>query len=358
MSSIIQPTDLRIHPLPEAETIPSLWYTSEEIFAIEKEKIFAHSWQCLGRTSQVLTVGDYFLADIAGDPIIVIRGKDGLLRAFYNVCRHRGGPLATSDGCVSHLQCQYHGWTYDLDGQLKGVPSFDGVLNFDKPSFGLVPIELTEWEGFIFIRLEADTPLIEELLTGIPERIGSPALTELQFHSRISYDVHCNWKLYVDNYLEGYHVPIVHPELMKLYDYRNYRTEVKDWYSFQHSPLNGTQNIYSSGEGEALYYFIYPNLMLNILPGRLQTNLVQPIDATHCRVIFDYFYLPGTSEKMIIEDQAFSDMVQAEDIGICELVQRGVQSRSYDKGRFSVLQEEAVWHFQTLVKKALGSVTQ
>jgi choline monooxygenase len=356
--SIIQPHDLRIHPLPEAQTIPSLWYTSEEIAALEKEKIFAHSWQCVGRGSQIKKSGEYFLSDIAGESIIVIRGKDSVIRAFYNVCRHRGGPLATSDGCVSHLQCQYHGWTYDLDGQLKGVPSFEGVLNFDKPSFGLIPIEVAEWEGFLFVRLESGGVGMSELLSGISERIGEPKLSELQFHSQISYDVKCNWKIYVDNYLEGYHVPIVHPELMKLYDYRLYKTEVKEWYSFQHSPLNGKENIYSSGDGEALYYFIYPNLMLNILPGRLQTNLVQPTSAKTCRVIFDYYYLPGTSDKMITEDQAFSDMVQAEDIGICELVQRGVQSRSYDKGRFSVLQEEAVWHFQTLVKKALGSVTQ
>lgn len=353
MPNIIKPTDLRIHPLPESETIPSLWYTSEELFAIEKEKIFARSWQCVGRESQARKAGEYFLADIAGEPIIVIRGKDEILRTFYNVCRHRGGPLATSDGCVSHLQCQYHGWTYDLDGSLKGVPSFDGVLNFDKPSFGLIPIELNVWQGFVFVRLESAEPSLAELLDGISGR--SPKLDDLVFHSQVTYDVKCNWKLYVDNYLEGYHVPIVHPELMKLYDYRLYKTEVKKWYSFQHSPLSGKENIYSSGDGEALYYFIYPNLMLNILPGRLQTNLVQPIDAKHCRIIFDYYYMPGTSEKTIADDLTFSDTVQAEDIGICELVQRGVSSRSYDKGRFSVLQEEAVWHFQALVKNALGS---
>lgn len=347
---IIDQSELVIKPLAEAETIPSSWYNSDDLWRLEKEAVFAQTWQCVGRQSQAARSGEYFIAEIASEPLIIVRGKDNILRCFYNVCRHRGGPLAIGSGCASHLQCKYHGWTYELDGRLKGVPDFDSVAHFDKTAFGLAPVELAVWEGFVFARLVPGKPSFNELFTGISDRIGKPGLGELQYHRRKSYDLKCNWKIYVDNYLEGYHVPLVHPELMKLYDYHSYKTKVREWYSFQHSLLTSAENIYSSGAGEALYYFIFPNLMLNILPGRLQTNIVEPIDAERCIVHFDYYYVAGTSEQQIADDLTFSDSVQVEDIEICELVHRGVRSRSYDKGRFSVKHEEALWHFQSLLK--------
>src|SRR5262249_10524854 len=149
----------------------------------------------------------------------------------------------------------------------------------------------------------------------------------------------CNWKVYMDNYLEGYHVPYVHPELCKLYDYRNYTTEVHHYYSLQCSPLSGQENIYTRGEGGAYYYCIFPNFMLNILPGRLQTNLVLPLAHNRTLVIFRYYYDDVTSPaalKMIEDDLRYSDRVQQEDMQICEHVQKGLESRAYDRGRFSV----------------------
>jgi choline monooxygenase len=164
--------------------------------------------------------------------------------------------------------------------------------------------------------------------------------------------------VYVDNYLEGYHVPHVHPELVKLYDFQSYRTECFEWYSLQHSPLSGTANLYTSGDGAAFYYCLFPNYMLNILPGRLQTNLVQPLGPARCRVIFQYFYANAETpavRRLVEEDLAYSDGVQREDIDICERVQRGVESRAYDRGRFSVQYEEGVYHFQRLLKGAYRS---
>ena len=351
---IITKEELSIKPLEIAETIPSSWYTSPEMFAMEANAIFAKTWQYVGRTDQVLNPGDQFIAEIAGESIVVVRGKDGSLRAFYNVCRHRGGPLATEDGCTAVLQCKYHGWTYALDGSLRGVPDWDRVELFDKSDFGLVPIRIEIWHGLIFANLDTNAKPLAFFMDGISERIAPIDLSTYRFHLRLKYEVQCNWKVYVDNYLEGYHVPIVHPELMKLYDFNEYKTETYDWYSLQHSPLSGEENIYSSGEGEALYFQIFPNLMLNILPGRLQTNLVIPVSAEKCIVYFDYFYTAGTSDSKIKDDLDFSDAVQAEDIGICELVQRGLRSRSYDKGRFSVKRENAVHHFQSLLKRMLS----
>lgn len=349
---VIHPNDLIIHPLAEAETIPADWYTHPDMQPLEKEAVFARSWQLVARESDLGNAGDHIVATIADEPLIIVRGKDNVLRGFFNVCRHRGGPLATENGCATHLQCKYHGWTYNLDGTLKATPDFDGVESFDKSNVKLPSIEVEVWQGLVFARIESGEPSLTELLDGINERLGDRKLGELLYHSRISYQVKCNWKVYVDNYLEGYHVPIVHPELVKLYDFRSYKTEVREWYSFQHSPLSGEENIYSSGDGEALYYFIWPNLMLNILPGRLQTNIVEPVDESNCIVHFDYYYAEGTTKEKIAQDLAFSHDVQHEDIDICEHVQRGLRSRSYHKGRFSVKREEAVYHFQNLLKSA------
>lgn len=355
---MIDPRDLEIQPLERSETIPSSWYTKREILELEHEHIFRKTWQFVGRRSELTDQGSHIIATVGKEPIIVVRGKDDVIRAFYNVCRHRGGPLATETGCSSMLQCKYHGWTYQLDGMLRGVPDFDRVELFDKKDYGLVPVLLDEWEGLLFVALEQPGISLEEMLSGVGERIRSIDLRSLKFYKRVSYEINCNWKVYVDNYLEGYHVPLVHPELFKIYNFNQYQTDTFDWYSLQHAPLREDEVLYSKREregarAEALYYFIFPNLMLNILPGRLQTNLVQPIDENRCKVIFDYYYEDISSSEALrhIEDDInFSELVQQEDIEICELVQRGLHSSAYDRGRFSVKRENGVYHFQSLLK--------
>ena len=347
--------DLGIQPLERAETIPSCWYTDPQFYNLEKECVFARTWQGVGHLRQVQNPGDFFLANIAGNPIIVVRGKDEQLRAFYNVCRHRGGPLATKDGNGAVLQCQYHGWTYLLDGSLRGVPYFDRVELFECKDFGLISIDVDSWEGLVFVRLVPEDLSLITYFDGIVERIAPTQLKNKTFSRRVEYQLNCNWKVYMDNYLEGYHVPYVHPELCKLYDYRNYVTEGHRYYSLQYSPLSGDENIYTKGEGEAYYYCIFPNFMLNILPGRLQTNLVLPLSHNQTLVIFQYYYDDVSSAaalKIIEADLEYSDRVQQEDIEICERVQKGLESRAYDRGRFSVKFEEGVYLFQTLLKKA------
>jgi choline monooxygenase len=351
----ISASDLSAHPVERAETIPSAWYTDARFARADHDWIFTRTWQGIGHAAQVERAGAYFLAAIAGEPVIVVRGKDGVLRAFYNVCRHRGGPLALEDGCVNALQCRYHGWTYLLDGTLRGVPAMDRTELFDRKDFGLVPLRVDTWEGLVFVNLDAGAAPLADSVRGIAERIAPIRLGALTFARRVDYEVRCNWKVYVDNFLEGYHVPYVHPELAKLYDYSRYVTEVYDQYSLQHSPLTG-DNVYSrDGGGEAFYYCIFPNFMLNILPGRLQTNLVLPDGHDRCRVIFQYFYddVSGSAaERRIEEDLAYSDAVQQEDIMICERVQQGLASQAYDRGRFSVKYEAGVHHFQELVRAA------
>ncbi len=347
---------LSIVPIERSETIPSSWYTRPEVLEIEKQCLFNQWWQYIGHVSQVQNSGDQLVANIAGHPIIVVRGKDNVLRGFHNVCRHRGGPIAT-ENCNSHmLQCKYHGWTYTLEGMLRGVPKFDRAELFDKKDYGLIPVEVDVWDALVFVRCSSNPEIkLQTILEGITERIAPINLYSKKYYKRVKYELDCNWKVYVDNFLEGYHIPIVHPELAKLLDCQQYVTETFDNYSLQYSPFVSDDSIYGTGKGEAYYYFIFPNMMLNILPGRLQTNIILPLSHRRTLVVFDYYYDDIASPealKKIQNDIEYSEIIQQEDIEICEHVQRGLESSVYDKGRFSVEMEQAVYHFQTFLKRS------
>lgn len=348
--------DLEIAAIERAQTMPSAWYTNPAFLDIDTTFILSQNWQYVGHMAQLASQGDFITAQVGNESVVVVRGADDEVRAFYNVCRHRGGPLATeSCGRIKMLQCKYHGWTYKLDGTLRGVPRFNRVDLFDRRDYGLKPVEVQTWEGLLFVRLQDGGVELERMLDGIAARIAPIQLGALHFYKRIPYEVKCNWKVYVDNYLEGYHLPFVHPELCNVLDYTEYVTETYPYYSLQHSPIDGKDGIYDAEGGQAYYYFIYPNIALNILPGRLQTNTIRPLGHDRTLVLFDYFYEDVSSPEAklrIEEDLGFSDQVQQEDIMICEHVQRGLMSAAYDKGRFSVECEQGVYHFQSLLKKA------
>ncbi len=348
---LINQTELKIYPIDQAETIPSAWYTEKIIYEFEIDHLFNYSWQIVGHINQLQNVGDYILFELSGNPLIIIKDDDENVRAFYNVCKHRGGPLAAKPGNTKLLQCKYHGWTYKLNGSLHKQPKFEGVEDFDKNDFCLSSVNTIIWEGLIFIALENPAVKLSDLLSGIKEKIAPIDISKYKFYRRVEYEINCNWKVYVDNYLEGYHLPFVHPALSKVLNANEYATETSEHYSLQYSPLQENK-IY--GRGEAFYYFIFPNIMLNILPGRLQTNLVLPLSKNKSLIIFDYHFNDFTfseSIKRIEEDITFSDEVQKEDIFICEKVQKGLESKGYDKGRFSPREEKGVYHFQSLLKK-------
>lgn len=351
-----------IRPLSEAETIPSSWYTDPAYHMLDQRELFSKNWQAVAHRSQLLNAGDCVTAVVADNPILVVHDRDGSLRAFYNVCRHRGGPLMTEDGHCTMLQCKYHGWTYNLNGSLRGVPRWDRVDLFDRKDFGLVPVALELWQDLIWVCLDDPATTLTALVNGIVDRVsarGRNLLADLKFYKRVIYEVRCNWKVYVDNYLEGYHLPHVHPELCDLLDIQKYVTETSAYHSLQYSPFQEGDNLYGAGGGEAYYFYIWPNFMLNIIPGRLQTNRVVPLAADRCQVIFDYFYEDVTTEsarKRAEDDATYAHKIQLEDIEICEHVQRGLASRAYDRGRFSVECEEGVYHFQSLLKNSYREV--
>ncbi len=340
-------------PLVEATTLPACAYADPAFHAFEQRCIFAGNWQLIARGVELRETGDHVIAEVAGKPILAVRGDDGVLRGFFNVCKHRAGPIALENGNARQLRCKYHGWTYTLEGQLRAAHEMQDATDFDPACIHLDPLPVTEWEGLVFAAVHEPAVTLAQTMAGIRERIRPIELPGMRFHTRAAYALNCNWKAYVDNYLEGYHLPHVHPGLNKLLDYRSYATVLSQWYSYQHSPLDGSRGPYR--DGEAHYYFIWPNLMLNILPDRLQINRVLPVSQRQCRVIFDYYYADDESEaaqKMIAEDIRFSDEVQQEDIAICERVQIGLESGAYRAGRLSPKREAGVHHFQELVRAA------
>jgi len=245
--------------------------------------------------------------------------------------------------------CQYHGWRYALDGRLRGAPEMGRAEGFRIDEVRLPAARVAEWNGLVFAALDERAPQFASLVAGIEARLGGVALADYAHHAHVSYEIACDWKVYVDNYLEGYHVPRVHPALNDALDYRSYTTEVDEWNVLQASPLDSADALY--GRGEALYWWLWPNTMLNVLPGRLQTNRVLPLGTGRCRVEFDFFYAPG-EEHRAAADARFSDEVQREDIAICEAVQRGLASGSYQPGRLNPLRESGVWRFQEMVRAA------
>lgn len=351
-------TDLAPQPPATATALPARFYAGPEMAATDRSTIFDRSWQLVAHVSQLRGIGDHVVANLAGLPVIAVRGADGTVRVMHNVCRHRAGPIAQCGGLAAKaLRCRYHGWTYTLEGQLRSAPEMKDAQGFDVADVSLPQLAVKVWQGLVFAAVdEANAPDFEAFVAGIDARLGTDrGLEHYGGHHRASYDIACNWKVYVDNYLEGYHVPFVHPGLNRLLDYRSYRTELSRWHSLQWSPLESDPGLY--GSGDALYYWLWPNTMLNILPGRLQTNTVVPLGVDRCRVVFDSYYADAGDAARRDADLAFSDEVQHEDIGICEDVQRGMASGSYVPGRLNPLRETGVHHFHELLRDAYRSGT-
>jgi choline monooxygenase len=345
--------------LAHARTLPSELYFGADALRRENEQLFGRTWQLVGRADQVARPGDYFTTVVAEEPVLVVRGDDGLVRAMSNVCRHRAGPVAKAEGhCERAIQCRYHGWTYGLDGSLKGTPEFAGVEEFDRRDVRLPEFRVSEWSGLIFVNLDPAAAPLESVLTDLPTRLERRNLARFRFVHRKNWELDCNWKVYVDNYLEGYHIPIVHPSLFRELDYNAYRTETKEQYSIQHAPIRRAERLVRTDDSsEAEYYWLFPNLMLNVYPDNFSTNLILPLGPERTLTVFDWYFaeedagrLKGELERTV----SFSDEIQLEDVEICEAVQRGLRSRTYRSGRYSVQRENGVHHFHQLLSEHLG----
>jgi choline monooxygenase len=346
-----------------ASTLPSRYYIDSGVLEAEYRSVFGATWQLAGRAEQVREAGQFFTVTVGNEPVVVVRGQanadgtPGELRALSNVCRHRAGPIAKGEGKRPVLQCRYHGWTYGLDARLLRMPEMEGIECFDAASITLPRFRAEEWNELIFVSLnrgaEPLTAFLGDLIGDMPRH----DYRGFRLAARKEWELQCNWKVYVDNYLEGYHIPIVHPGLFRELDYPNYRTETKRNYSIQFVPTRGAERIrVAAGDDEVRYFWIYPNLMLNVYPDNFSTNLILPLGTDRTLTIFEWFFrdpdAPGVKEQ-IDETIAFSDEIQLEDIEICEAVQRGLRSATYDRGRYSPKRENGVHHFHELYAEAM-----
>jgi len=343
--------------LADAYTIPASWYVDPRVYELEQQTVFSKTWQVIGRADQVERSGQFVTATVAGEPIVAVRGNDGVLRAFFNVCRHHAAAVVTEPcGQASILHCPYHGWNYGLDGSLKGMPEFDGVKNFERKDNGLVPVKVDTWETLIFVNLDPMTGSLREFLGGLVKRAQPLGLSRLRYFTTKAYDIACNWKVFVDNYLDGgYHVPHLHKGLNSVLDYKQYTIENEDRYCLQSSPMvRGDEDAATSNtrKGDRAWYFWhYPNFMFNCYEGYMDTNLVIPVDVDHCRVFFDFYFsdVSETAREYNRQSVAVGNRVQDEDLGICEAVQRGLKSRAYQAGRLSVRREAGEQLFHRLL---------
>jgi choline monooxygenase len=345
--------------LARASTIPARWYTDPEMLEAESARVFGRTWQAAGHASEVAEPGSYLACEIAGEPVLVTRAKDGMLRAFSNVCRHRGSLLASGTGLGSVIRCPYHAWSYSLEGRLIGQPEFEGVENWDRSSVCLPEFRVETWGPFLFVNLDRAAPPLAEVMGSIPEEVAAIGcgLERLKFSCRRDYVIECNWKVYIDNYLEGYHLPAAHPSLFRELDYSQYRVETFRYYSSQIAPIRARSEgaesrRYDFGDStnRALYYWMFPNFMLNVYPDNLSSNLIVPLGTERTLTVFEWFAYAGEVAQATID---FSDEIQREDIAICESVQRGLRSRHYSQGRFSVKRENGVHHFHGLLAEFL-----
>ena len=342
--------------LARASTLPSRFYFDPEVLEAENRRVFGATWQLAGRAEQVREPGQYFTTTIADEPLLIIRGSDGELRAMSNVCRHRAGPVGEGEGKRPVLQCRYHGWTYSIDGRLLNTPEFDGVQHFAKANCVRPRFGAEVWNELVFVCLEPLIPSLPEFLGDLVSMLAKRDYRGFRLAHRKDWYLDCNWKVYVDNYLEGYHIPIVHPGLFRELDYPSYRTETRRYFSIQFAPLKRPERIaVHSPDDEVEYFWLFPNLMLNVYPDNFSTNLILPVGPNRTLTVFEwYFRDPEAARESIERTVSFSDEIQLEDIHICEAVQRGLKSATYEGGRSSPQRENGVHHFQQLYAEAMG----
>jgi choline monooxygenase len=343
-------------PLDRATTIPGAWYTDARIADLEKHAVWGATWQMVARATQVEAPGQYVTADVGGEPVVVVRGKDSVLRAFFNVCRHHAAAVCTKpEGRADNLRCPYHGWTYGLDGRFKTAPDVEGMKCFEPADNSLVPIAVDVWEGMVFVHVGPNPPSLAQHLGALVSRVQPLGLTQLRFAGRREWVLDCNWKVFVDNYLDGgYHVPFLHKGLNSILSFREYTIECFDRVCLQSSPISeegGEAMTASVRKGQALYFWLYPNLMLNWYDGYLDTNLVLPLGVDRMKVVFDFYFADVSAAAREGNERSMqvSERIQDEDHAICESVQRGLSSRAYGKGRLSVRREAGEHLFHRLL---------
>ena len=344
-------------------SLPWSWYADEPVLRAEQERIFRHTWQYVGHAGQIDEPGSYCTGRAGLVPVVVTRDREGELHGFVNVCRHRGFQVAQGEGKRGALQCGYHAWTYGLDGNLRAAPRAEREPGFDPTELSLVPVQLDRWGPFLFVNPDPDAAPLADTLGELPELVASAGLDvdALRHHHRSESELDANWKIVCENFLECYHCAVAHPGFSAMVDVAPdaYKLEASGAVSTQLGPLreNGTNGYDPSGEVErGQFHFVWPNLAINILPGRpnLSIGPINPVTPGRSARFLDYFFARDAEESWIEELVAFDSQVGAEDRTLVEVVQRGVSSGALEHGRLMGEAEQLIVRFQQQVAEALA----
>jgi phenylpropionate dioxygenase-like ring-hydroxylating dioxygenase large terminal subunit len=334
------------------ETLPYSWYTDADVLERERERLFEHSWVYAGHTGQLPEPGSYFTARVGRVPLVVVRDREDELRAFVNVCRHRGCEVMAGSGTCTTLQCPYHAWTYGLDGALRAAPRAEADPDFDREPLGLLAAQVDTWGPFIFVNPDAGMPPLADTLGPLPEIVarGGIDVDKLEFHSRGSYSLETNWKVAVENYLECYHCAVAHPGFSELIDVApgSYRLERHPTFASHYAPLRD-----ASAEGQ--FHLIWPCTKVNIWPGHANLSIgrLLPVETGLTEGFLDYFFAPGVDADWLEGLFELDSQVGAEDRELVESVQRGIRSGALEHGRLMLPSEELIGDFQRWVAAGL-----
>ena len=356
-------------PTVRASLLPPRVYHDPEVFQYEQEAWFAGSWVGVGRTEDAERVGQYFLRTVAGESIIVVRDNDGELRAFFNVCRHRGATLVEEPcGALVRFQCPYHAWIYDLKGNLRPPRHTELLESFNVAEWGLVQVRLAVWQGYIFLDLSGEAPPLAEHLGDLPTELARFNLGELRRARRIEYDVAANWKAIAENYEECYHCPGVHPQLNRITPYNlgdsvtgqgpwlgSWMPVVGEFETLSMDGANHGRPLIAGTRDEdvrLIYYFVlWPNMLLSLHPDYLMTHWLEPVAPDHTRIVCEWAFAPEAIAQADFDPSDavdFWDLTNRQDWHVCQLQQAGTRSRAYTAGRYSGI-EGSVHGFDLMV---------
>ena len=326
------------------ETLPYAWYSSGDVLRLERERIFARSWQYAGRADEVAEPGSFVAADAGGIPVLAVRGRDGILRGFLNVCRHRGSILVEGSGRRESIQCPYHAWTYDLDGALRAAPRGDEL---DTDGIALAPASAETCGPFLFVNPDPDAPPLAATLGELPALLD---LDGLLFHSRVRFGLDANWKHAVENFLECYHCPTAHPAFAAQVDVRpeSYVLEAHETFLAQHCTARAT------GE-RGQFHLVFPNTGINVFPGppNLSIGPIAPDGPERTARFLDYFFAPDADPEWIAKFLAFDDEIGRQDTALVESVHRGTRSGVVERGLLLPHSERLIAAFQAWVAARL-----
>ncbi len=350
-------------------TLPAGWYTEPAVFEAERREIFGRSWQFAGHVEQIAQPGDYITVHLLDQNIFIIRGKDGVIRGFHNVCQHRAHELLAGSGNVKVITCPYHAWSYHLDGGLRTARGSERVAGFDAGDFCLKSVQIEIFNDFLFVNFVPEAVPLEAQAgdLGAEMRAHAPDLGRLTHAHRLTYELEANWKIIVDNFLECYHCPIVHPAFVELVDMASYRVVTHGIWSSHHAgPGKESNSAYDFSVGDVrihAVWWLWPNMCFLRFPGsgNMMVLHILPVAPDRTFETYDFYFLDKAPNAQQREAIAYiDDVLQPEDIVIVESVQRGLRSRGYDQGRFmagdpsSGYSEHGVHHFHSLLAAALG----